>query len=342
MGSAVDVFRYRKELPERLPGVSPAVVAALDDAAAFSRAECELEFVEKNHLTCLTFHDEAYPSRLRDCEDAPLALFFKGNANLNKLKVVAMVGTRQASEYGKQFCADFVHDLAALCPDAMVVSGLAYGIDIHAHRAALAEHLSTVAVLAHGLDRIYPYVHRKTAVDMLANGGLLTEFMTDTNPDRYNFVSRNRIVAGMSDATVVVESAAKGGSLITAELAEGYHRDCFAVPGRVKDVVSVGCNQLIRDNKAVLIENAADFVQAMGWCDEGGEERPAAVQRSLFPELTDEESLVVAILARQGDLHINTLVVEANMPIHKMSSLLFELEMKGVIKALVGGMYHLL
>lgn len=342
MGSAVDVFRYRKELPERLPGVSPAVVAALDDAAAFSRAECELEFVEKNHLTCLTFHDEAYPSRLRDCEDAPLALFFKGNANLNKLKVVAMVGTRQASEYGKQFCADFVHDLAALCPDAMVVSGLAYGIDIHAHRAALAEHLSTVAVLAHGLDRIYPYVHRKTAVDMLANGGLLTEFMTDTNPDRYNFVSRNRIVAGMSDATVVVESAAKGGSLITAELAEGYHRDCFAVPGRVKDVVSVGCNQLIRDNKAVLIENAADFVQAMGWCDEGGEERPAAVQRSLFPELTEEESLVVAILARQGDLHINTLVVEANMPIHKMSSLLFELEMKGVIKALVGGMYHLL
>lgn len=342
MGSAVDVFRYRKELPERLPGVSPAVVAALDDAAAFARAECELEFVEKNHLTCLTFHDEAYPSRLRDCEDAPLALFFKGNANLNKLKVVAMVGTRQASEYGKQFCADFVHDLAALCPDAMVVSGLAYGIDIHAHRAALAEHLSTVAVLAHGLDRIYPYVHRKTAVDMLANGGLLTEFMTDTNPDRYNFVSRNRIVAGMSDATVVVESAAKGGSLITAELAEGYHRDCFAVPGRVKDVASVGCNQLIRDNKAVLIENAADFVQAMGWCDEGGEARHAAVQRSLFPELTEEESLVVAILARQGDLHINTLVVEANMPIHKMSSLLFELEMKGVIKALVGGMYHLL
>lgn len=342
MGSAVDVFHYRKELPERLPGVSPVVVAALDDAAAFARAERELEFVEKNHLTCLTFHDEAYPSRLRDCEDAPLALFFKGNANLNKLKVVAMVGTRQASEYGKQFCADFVHDLAALCPDAMVVSGLAYGIDIHAHRAALAEHLSTVAVLAHGLDRIYPYVHRKTAVDMLANGGLLTEFMTDTNPDRYNFVSRNRIVAGMSDATVVVESAAKGGSLITAELAEGYHRDCFAVPGRVKDVASVGCNQLIRDNKAVLIENAADFVQAMGWCDEGGEARPAAVQRSLFPELTEEESLVVAILARQGDLHINTLVVEANMPIHKMSSLLFELEMKGVIKALVGGMYHLL
>lgn len=342
MGSAVDVFRYRKELPERLPEVSPAVVVALDDAAAFSRAERELEFVEKNHLTCLTFHDEAYPSRLRECEDAPLALFFKGNANLNKLKVVAMVGTRQASEYGKQFCADFVHDLAALCPDAMVVSGLAYGIDIHAHRAALAEHLSTVAVLAHGLDRIYPYVHRKTAVDMLVNGGLLTEFMTETNPDRYNFVSRNRIVAGMSDATVVVESAAKGGSLITADLAESYHRDCFAVPGRVKDVASVGCNQLIRDNKAVLIENAADFVQAMGWYDEGTAGRPEAVQRSLFPELTEEESLVVSILTRKGDLHINALVVEANIPIHKMSGLLFELEMKGVVKALVGGMYRLL
>lgn len=342
MGSAADVFRYRKELPERLPEVSPAVVAALDDAVAFSRAERELEFVEKNHLTCITFHDEAYPSRLRDCEDAPLALFFKGNADLNKLKVVAMVGTRQASEYGKQFCADFVHDLAALCPDVMVVSGLAYGIDIHAHRAALAERLSTVAVLAHGLDRIYPYVHRKTAVDMLAKGGLLTEFMTETNPDRYNFVSRNRIVAGMSDATVVVESAAKGGSLITAELAESYHRDCFAVPGRVKDVASVGCNQLIRDNKAVLISNAADFVQAMGWDDEGAGGRPEAVQRSLFPELTEDESRVVSILTRQGDLHINALVVEANIPIHKMSGLLFELEMKGVVKALVGGMYRLL
>lgn len=340
MGSAVDVFRYRTELPDRLPEVTPAVVAALDNPAAFQRAGQEVDFAEKNHLVCLTYHDEAYPSRLRECEDAPIALFFKGTVDLNRLHLVAMVGTRQATEYGKQFCADFVHDLAALCPDVVVVSGLAYGIDIHAHRAALAEHLPTVAVLAHGLDRIYPYVHRKTAVDLLAQGGLLTEFMSGTNPDRHHFVSRNRIVAGMTDATIVVESAAKGGSLITAELATGYGRDCFAVPGRVHDAASVGCNQLIRDNRAALIENAEDFVKAMGW--DTASVRPAAVQRSLFPDLSEDEVRVVHLLAEQGDLQINTLVVQTGIPVQRMSALLFELEMKGVLKAWVGGVYHLL
>ena len=342
IGSAAQVFHQRKELPELLPGISPSVVAALHCPAAFLRAEREMEFVEKNRLSCLTLKDEAYPSRLRECEDAPAVLFFKGNTDLNRLHVIDMVGTRHATDYGKQFCADFLHDLSALCPDVLVVSGLAYGIDIHAHRAALANNLSTVAVLAHGLDRIYPYVHRKTAIDMLATGGLLTEFLTETNPDRHNFVSRNRIVAGMSDATIVVESAAKGGSLITAELAEGYHRDCFAVPGRVTDASSIGCNQLIRDNKAALIQNAEDFVRTMGWVEPEQHAKQAGIQRNLFPELTEEEELVVRILTRQGDLHINALVVEADIPVNRMSALLFELEMKGVVKALVGGVYHLL
>ena len=195
IGSAVDVFGHRNELPELLPGVNSSVIAALDCPAAFLRAEREMEFVEKNRLTCLTLRDETYPSRLRECEDAPIVLFFKGNTDFNRLHVINMVGTRRATEYGKQFCADFVHDLSVLLPDVLIVSGLAYGIDIHVHRAALADNMSTVAVLAHGLDRIYPFVHRKTAVDMLANGGLLTEFLTGTNPDRHNFVSRNRIVA---------------------------------------------------------------------------------------------------------------------------------------------------
>ena len=306
------------------------------------RAEQEMEFVEKNRLSCLTLKDEAYPSRLRECEDAPIVLFFKGNTDFNRLHVVDMVGTRRATDYGKQFCADFLRDLAVLCPDVLVVSGLAYGIDIHAHRAALANHLPTVAVLAHGLDRIYPYVHRKTAIDMLAQGGLLTEFLTGTNPDKHNFVSRNRIVAGMSDATIVVESAAKGGSLITAELAEGYHRDCFAVPGRVTDESSIGCNRLIRDNKAALIQSAEEFVQIMGWAVAEQPARTEGIQRNLFPELTEEEELVVRILMRQGDLHINAMVVEADIPVNRMSALLFELEMKGVVKAMVGGVYHLL
>ena len=235
MGNAVDVFRLRKEIPERIPEVSQRVIEALDCPQAVLRAEQEYEFIRKNRISCLSFHDEAYPSRLRECEDAPVVLFFKGNADLNSLHILNMVGTRNATDYGTQICASFLRDLKALCPEVLVVSGLAYGIDIHAHREALANELPTVGVLAHGLDRIYPHVHRKTAVDMLEKGGLLTEFLSGTNPDRHNFVSRNRIVAGVCDATIVIESAEKGGSLITAELAEGYHRDCFAFPGRVKD-----------------------------------------------------------------------------------------------------------
>ena len=343
VGSAVEVFRLRKELPERYPGILHAsVVTALDHPSAFLQAEKELEWAEKNRVDCLTLTDERYPSRLLECEDAPTVLFLKGNVDLNRRHIVSMVGTRQATGYGKQFCDTFVHELAALCPDVIVVSGLAYGIDIHSHRAALANHLPTVGVLAHGLDRIYPYVHRKTAVDMLAEGGLLTEFLTGTSPDRYNFVSRNRIVAGMSDATIVVESAAKGGSLITASLAQCYHKDCFAVPGRVDDEHSQGCNRLIRDNKAALLQTAEEFVQAMGWASAPQRGKTDAIQRDLFPELTEEEDRVVRILIRQGDLHINNLVVEADIPISRMAALLFELEMKGVVKAQAGGTYHLL
>lgn len=336
------VYEFTLQAVTRLFEMGCHLVILACNTAAFLRAEHEMEFVEKNRLTCLTLKDEAYPSRLRECEDAPVVLFFKGHTDFNRLRVINMVGTRNATEYGKQFCVDFLRDLSSHYPDVLVVSGLAYGIDIHAHRAALANNLSTVAVLAHGLDRIYPYVHRKTAVDMLDNGGLLTEFLTETTPDRHNFVSRNRIVAGMTDATIVVESASKGGSLITADLAVDYHRDCFAVPGRTTDSLSMGCNQLIRDNKAALIQSADDFMLAMGWTTEEGPAKHEGIQRSLFLELTEEEELVVGILTRLGDLHINVLVVESDIPVNRMTALLFELEMKGVVRALVGGVYHLL
>jgi len=341
VGSAVEVFQHRREINDLVPDAAPRVSEALDCPEAFQRAEEEMTFVEKNHITCLTLQDEAYPSRLRECEDAPVVLFFKGNADFNKLHVIDMVGTRKATDYGKQFCADFIRDLAALVPDVMIVSGLAYGIDIYSHRAALQNHLSTIGVLAHGLDRIYPYVHRQTAVEMLENGGLLTEFLSGTNPDAFNFVSRNRIVAGMSDATIVVESAAKGGSLITAELAQGYGRDCFALPGRHSDALSKGCNLLIRDNKAALIENAEDFVKAMGW-QSSAIVKPQNVQRELFLDLTKEEQCIVDILRKQGDLQVNTLVVQSNIPVNKISMLLFNLEMKGVVRAMVGGVYRLI
>ena len=340
LGSAQAVFEHRKEIPDLVPEATPRVIETLDAPQAFERAERELAFVEKNHLTCLTLQDEAYPARLRECDDAPIVLFFKGKADLNRLHVISMVGTRRATDYGKQFCADFLQDLATLCPDVLVVSGLAYGIDIHAHREALKHALPTVGVLAHGLDRIYPYQHRQTAIEMLQEGGLLTEFLSETNPDPFNFVCRNRIVAGMADATIVVESAEKGGSLITADLAVGYGRDCFAVPGRVKDAASVGSNQLIRDNKAALISNAEDFVKAMGW--ESAEKKQQGVQREIFPDLSPEESKVVEVLRSRGDLQVNALVMLTDLPFSQMSTILFQLEMKGVVRAMVGGVYRLL
>ena len=216
MGSAAAVFANRQHLPELIPGINPQIVGILDNAEAFKRAEKEIKFMEEHRINCLTLKDEAYPSRLRECEDAPVALFFRGKMDFNRLHIISMVGTRRATEYGRQFCAEFIKELSYLCPDVVIVSGLAYGIDIHSHREALANRLTTVAVLAHGLDRIYPQIHRKVAIDMMENGGLLTDYLTETNPDPFNFVERNRIVAGISDATIVVESAMKGGSMITA------------------------------------------------------------------------------------------------------------------------------
>lgn len=342
MGSATDVFRLRNELPDRLPGVSRRIVEALDAPRAIERAREELAFVQKKQIRCLTLADEAYPSRLRECEDAPVVLFFRGNADLNALRIVSVVGTRRTTDYGLQTCATFLRELKELCPDVLVVSGLAYGIDIQAHREALANSLPTVGVLAHGLDRIYPSVHRKTAVEMLTQGGLLTEYLSGTMPDRYNFISRNRIVAGMSDAVVVVESAEKGGSLITAGLAGSYNRDCFAFPGRAGDTSSRGCNLLIRENKASLLLSAEDLVTDMGWMEKTAPVKGECVQRSLFLNLSDEEQLVVRLLEQQGDLQINTLVVAANIPVHRMNAILFELEMKGVVRVLAGGVYQLL
>jgi DNA processing protein len=307
---------------------------------AMERAKREYEFIEKNNISCLLIGDEDYPSRLRECDDAPLMLFFKGNTNLNPAHSIAMVGTRHATDYGRTMCANFLRDLRELCPDVLVMSGLAYGVDIHAHRSALNNGLPTIGVLAHGLDRIYPGAHRATAVEMVKRGGLITEFFSGTNPDKYNFVSRNRIVAGMADATIVVESAAKGGSLITADIASSYHRDCFAFPGRIGDEFSEGCNKLIADNKAALLISAEEFVKAMRWND-CTTARPKAVQRTLFPDLSPEEQRVAEVLRSRDGLQINTLVVETNIPINKMTTLLFEMEMKGVVRVLAGGMYKL-
>ncbi|MBO7046929.1 MAG: DNA-processing protein DprA, partial [Prevotella sp.] len=292
----------------------------------------------------LTLNDDDYPQRLRECPDAPIVLYYKGNADLNQAKIACIVGTRQMTTYGQDLIRRFVRDLRQQCPQVLIVSGLAYGVDIHAHREALANGFPTIGVLAHGLDQIYPYRHKETATQMLNHGGLLTEFMTQTNADKPNFVRRNRIVAGMSDACIVVESAAKGGGLITAEIAQSYDRAVFAFPGAVGMPYSEGCNNLIRDNGAALISNANDFVKAMGWQEESQRQLAftEGIERNLFPDLSPQETKVVTLLQQANDLQLNILSVKSGIPIGPLTALLFQLEMKGVVRPLAGGMYHLL
>jgi DNA processing protein len=315
----------------------------LSDMSLIERAEREMEFIEKNGIRLLCLGDEAYPYRLAECDDAPLVLHSMGNADLNAKHIVSIVGTRHASDYGKELCENFVADLARFVPGTLIVSGLAYGIDVCAHRAALKAGLPTIGVLAHGLDRIYPGAHRSTAKSMLENGGLLTEFMSGTNALPRFFVQRNRIVAGMSDATVVIESASKGGSLITASMAQGYARDCFAFPGRVYDQYSQGCNELVAQNKAALITCAYDFVQAMNWGTDTKKNSTKELQGELFPEMTEAERVVMEVLRGSGEgLQVNQMVVTLDMPINILMPLLFEMEMKGYIKAIAGGSYRAL
>ena len=313
---------------------------------ALHRAAAEMEFITKNHIRVLTLNDADYPQRLRECADAPLVLYYKGVADLNQQRVIDIVGTRQCTTYGQDLIRRFVSDLRQLCPDVLIVSGLAYGVDIHAHRNALEQGYETVGVLAHGLDQIYPHHHRDTAVEMVRHGGLLTEYMSQTQALPNNFRQRNRIVAGMSDATILVESAYKGGGLITCRIAQEYGRDVFAFPGAVGMPYSEGCNKMIRDNTAALITSAEDFVEAMGW--KGGESLRSKgeglrlmVEGELFGVLNDEEQQVVDLLRKTNDLQLNVISVKTNIPIGPLTALLFQLEMKGVVKALAGGMWHL-
>ena len=340
LGTASAVYAHRAELPDIVPGVRPSLLQALDSADAWQRAQVEADFISRHQIRALTLHDAAYPSRLRECDDAPLVLYTLGTANLNAARVVGIVGTRKATERGRDLCTAFVRDLAAALPDVLIVSGLAYGIDVASHRASLTSHASTVGVLAHGLDRIYPPAHRSVAAQMTAQGGgLVTEYMSQTEPERQNFVQRNRIIAGMSDAVVVVESAAKGGALITADYAQGYNRDCFAFPGRVDDPYSCGCNNLIRSNAAALITSAADFLKAMDWAPLPDAGKP--VQRQIFVELSPDEERILACLCEADDgLPMDMLSMDTDIPAGRLGTLLFQLEMKGLVRTLGGTRYQ--
>ena len=345
VGSAQLLYEHRNEIGDIVKEASPTLMQALlnwDDA--MKRADFELHYMQEHSIRGLVLGDDDYPQRLCECPDAPLVLYYKGNCDLNQTKIVSIVGTRQMTVYGQDLIRHFVSDLKRHCSNVLIVSGLAYGVDIYAHREALANGYETVGVLAHGLDQIYPYRHHETAAEMVNHGGLLTEFMTQTNADKPNFVRRNRIVAGMADATVLVESAAKGGGLITCEIAQSYDRSVFAFPGNVGSEFSKGCNNMIRDNVAGLISNANDFVVAMGWQDEALRKQAMAdgIERNLFPDLSPEEQKVVSLLQQTNNLQLNILSVKTGIPIGQLTALLFQLEMKGVVKPLAGGTYHLL
>ena len=345
VGSAEEIVAHSQHIRDLLPDASDRLTQAFTDIGeALRYAENELRTAESMGVRPLVMGDDDYPSRLLECPDAPLVLYYQGSASLNQKRVVSIVGTRRCTPYGQDLVRRFMSELRSLCPQVLVVSGLAYGIDICAHREALAQGYDTVGVVAHGLDDLYPPSHRLTADQMLKQGGLLTEFPTGTRPDRLNFVRRNRIVAGLSDATLLVESAIRGGGLITTRIANDYGRDVFAFPGAVGAPYSEGCNDLIRRQGAGLITSAKHFVEAMGWQNDAqlSEAQAQGIERQLFPELTADEQRVVAVLQRKNDLQINILSVQSGIAVGPLTALLFSLEMKGVVRTMAGGTYHLL
>jgi DNA processing protein len=335
-GDAYSIFKAKKKELEHIEGIGTVRAQSIKQFCDLSGAEAELKFIEKYRITPLFLTSDNYPMRLLNCYDSPSLLYYRGNANLNTSKIVSVVGTRNNSDYGRSICEKFIEDLRN--ENVLVVSGLAFGIDSIAHRAALKNGLDTVAVLAHGLDRIYPSQNKTLAKQLTEQGGLLTDFISNTNPDKQNFPKRNRIVAGMCDALVVIESSKKGGSLITAELGNSYNKDVFAIPGRVNDPKSEGCNYLIKNNKAALISNAEDLLDMMNW-------RPikktAARQRTLFVELSPDERIVTDILQQQDAIHIDELYFKSGLSSSAVAAALLMLEMQGLVQSLPGKIYKL-
>ena len=345
LGSATAIIEHRNNIKDVLPDTSDKLIETLKNADRFLiQAEQEFIWAQNNGVEVLCWNDERYPQRLKECVDAPLTLFYKGSANLNKQRIISIVGTRKCTHYGQDLIKHLIMELQRLCPDVLIVSGLAYGVDINAHRMALDYHFETVGVLAHGLDYLYPHAHKETALQMLSHGGLLTEYCTNTKADKMNFVRRNRIVAGMCDACILVESALKGGGLITAGIAKDYSRDVFAFPGAVGAPYSEGCNALIAQNGAALITSANDLVVNMNWENISllNKAKEKGIERELFPTLNADEQKVVDILKKHNNLQINMLLAQTDLSIGKLSAVLFELEMKGIVRAMAGGSYHLL
>jgi DNA processing protein len=336
-GDARSVFKARKKELEKIDGIGTTRAKSIAAFAGFALAEEEIKFIEKYKITPLFITDNDYPQRLLNCYDSPVLLYFRGNADLNHAKIISIVGTRNHSDYGRSVCEELIEDLQQ--ENILIVSGLAFGIDTIAHRAALKHNQQTVGVLAHGLDMIYPSQNKSMAKHMTAQGGLLTEFPSNTNPDKQNFPRRNRIVAGICDAVIVIESSKKGGSLITAELGNSYNKDVFAVPGRTTDSKSEGCNYLVKANKASIITNAEDLLEMMNW--KAVPKPPVKKQRELFIEFSPCERIIVDILQQQENIQIDELYLKSGLSSSAMASALLMLEMNGVVSSLPGKIYKL-
>lgn len=338
-GSAESVFQSKTQHLQSIDGIGDVLIKNLKNKAVFEKAEKELHFIQVEKNTVLHYQEANYPERLKHCIDGPVLLFGSGNMNFENRKMISIVGTRQITSYGTDFCKKLIEDLAIFNP--IIVSGFAYGVDIVAHQAAMENNLQTIGVLAHGLNQIYPNPHKKYVAKMEDNGGFLTEFWSNSNPDKENFVRRNRIVAGMSEATIVIESAEKGGSLITAMIANDYNRDVFAVPGRISDKFSQGCNNLIKTQRANLMTSAADLVYILNWEIVSQKRNDSkSVQKQLFVSLDENEQKIYDYLQKNGKQILDIVALECDFPIFKISSILLNMELKGVIRPLPGKLFE--
>ena len=340
LGGVEPIFTENEKALKRVPGIDNRAMLILGGRKdALEKAKKEIDFITRNDIETAFYLDKNYPLRLRECTDAPLLLYTNSSTNLNPAKAISIVGTRRCTPYGTEMTKRIISEIAQYYPDTLIVSGLAYGVDIVAHRNALKNGLPTIGVLAHGLDNVYPSAHKKTALKMQENGGLLTEFRSNTRPIPENFVKRNRIVAGMSDATIVVESAQRGGSLITASIASSYNREVFAVPGNSTEPLSVGCNRLIKSNKAGMIEGVSDLEYILGWSRDENKKR--SQQTKLLIDLTDEEQMVFDYLEKEGKSHINPISIVCKLPMSKLMPILINMEFNGFLNCYPGSMYLL-
>ncbi len=336
LGSAEAVFKAKKMQLLAIEGVGEVLYNNLRNESVFKLAESEVKFVREQGIKPLYYLDNNYPERLKHCIDGPVVLFSSGKIDFASRKTISIVGTRQMTSYGADFCRKLIEDLSPLNP--VIISGFAYGVDIFAHQVAMEQNLQTIGVVAHGLNQIYPKVHKKYVAAMEQNGGFLTEFWSTSNPDKENFVKRNRIVAGISEATIIIESAEKGGSLITANVANDYNRDVFAVPGRITDKYSMGCNNLIKSQRANLLTNAADLIYILNWQLEEKAHKP--VQKQLFVSLEPDEQKVYDYLLKNGKELMDIIALHCELPIYRLSSLLLTMELKGVIRPLPGKLFE--